>query len=60
MMNSYKHKLRTALREAIDLRVKLYRHSDLEGDTDSWPDERIIAADHYAARWAALLAEEEK
>jgi hypothetical protein len=53
-------RLVAALRQAIDLRVALYRHSDPEGDTDSWPDERVISRDKYAARWAALLTEEKE
>lgn len=44
-----------ALKEAIDLRVKLYRHSDMEGDTDSWSDDKIIASDSYARKWKAAL-----
>ncbi len=48
-------KLREALTEAIDLRVKLFRHGDIEGDTGNWSDEKVAKSDSYARKWLAAL-----
>jgi hypothetical protein len=46
-------RLRVALDEAIALRVTLYRHSDMEGDTDDVPDEQLAQLDPFARKWVA-------
>lgn len=45
-----------ALLSAIDLRVKLFRHGDAEGETDDWPDARVANKDKYAREWSAAIA----
>jgi hypothetical protein len=50
--------LREALEDAINLRVKTYRWSDMEGDTDSWSDEKIVNKDEYARKWYQALSTE--
>lgn len=44
-------RLRAALREAIDLRVKMFRASDPEGDTDGLTDDQIALRDPFASKW---------
>ena len=48
-------RLRCALTEAVALRVSVYRNSDLEGDTNHLPDEKIAELDSCARKWAAVL-----
>jgi hypothetical protein len=48
--------LREALEDAINLRVITYRWSDMEGDTDSWSDEKIVNKDEYARKWYQALS----
>ena len=47
--------LRLALREAVALRVSLWRNGDLEGDDDKLTDEQVAKKDHYAKKWIAML-----
>lgn len=53
-------KLREALKEAIDLRIKLYRNGDILGEDDHISDEQITKKETYARKWSAALAEMEK
>ena len=48
--------LREALREAIALRVSLFRHSDVEGDTDGMTDEQVALLDPHAKQWITALS----
>jgi hypothetical protein len=49
--------LRALLAEAIQLRIKLFRHSDAFGDTDQESDEKVAMRDPYASTWSAALRE---
>jgi len=43
------------LKEAVGLRVKLYRHSDFDGDTDRLTDRQVAERDEFAMRWLATI-----
>lgn len=47
--------LEAALKEAIDLRVSIYRHSDFDGDTDSMTNDQVALMDPFAKKWVALI-----
>jgi hypothetical protein len=49
---------RKVVKEAISLRVALYRNSDLEGDTDNLSDTQVAQEDRYARSWTAAIAEQ--
>lgn len=42
-----------ALEEAVELRVKLWRNGDLDGDNDL-SDSQVAAKDIYARKWLAI------
>jgi len=44
------------LKKAISLRVTLYRHSDMEGDTDKLTDDEIVQRDVFARQWTQAIA----
>lgn len=50
-------KLQTALKEAISLRVALYRHGDAEGEDSHLSDEKVAEKESYARKWSAVLVE---
>lgn len=49
--------LREALAEAIDIRVALYRHSDIDGETDNLNNIEVAKLDTYAKKWLKLIDE---
>jgi hypothetical protein len=48
------------LKKAISLRVTLYRHSDMEGDTDNLTDDEIAQRDVFARQWTQAIAKGDK
>lgn len=48
-------RLVAALQEAIGLRVKLYRQSDCDGETDALTDRQVGECDDFVKQWLATI-----